>query len=90
MLTPKIQNVYGATVDPTAETLSVDSWGKKLSDLTADELNYSGAKLRNTASNDDVNDFFRTGATFNNSIPLVEVLRLFVLIFHTQIHILTV
>ena len=35
LLTPKIQNVYGATVDPTAETLSVDSWGKKLSDLTA-------------------------------------------------------
>ena len=70
MLTPKIQNVYGATVDPTAETLSVDSWGKKLSDLTADELNYSGAKLRNTASNDDVNDFFRTGATFNNSISV--------------------
>lgn len=70
LLTPKIQNVYGATVDPTAETLSVDSWGKKLSDLTADELNYSGAKLRNTASNDDVNDFFRTGATFNNSISI--------------------
>lgn len=70
LLTPKIQNVYGATVDPTAETLSVDSWGKKLSDLTADELNYSGAKLRNTASNDDINDFFRTGATFNNSISV--------------------
>lgn len=70
LLTPKIQNVYGATVDPTAEALSVDSWGKKLSDLTADELNYSGAKLRNTASNDDVNDFFRTGATFNNSISV--------------------
>lgn len=70
LLTPKIQNVYGATVDPTAETLSVDSWGKKLSDLTADELNYSGAKLRNTASNDDVNDFFRTGTTFNNSISV--------------------
>ena len=70
LLTPKIQNVYGATVDPTAETLSVDSWGKKLSDLTADDLNYSGAKLRNTASNDDVNDFFRTGATFNNSISV--------------------
>ena len=70
LLTPKIQNVYGATVDPTAETLSVDSWGKKVSDLTADELNYSGAKLRNTASNDDVNDFFRTGATFNNSISV--------------------
>ena len=70
LLTPKIQTVYGATVDPTAETLSVDSWGKKLSDLTADELNYSGAKLRNTASNDDVNDFFRTGATFNNSISV--------------------
>lgn len=70
LLTPKIQNVYGATVDPTAETLSVDSWGKKLSDLTADELNYSGAKLRNTASNHDVNDFFRTGATFNNSISV--------------------
>ena len=70
LLTPKIQNVYGATVDPTAETLSVDSWGKKLSDLTADELNYLGAKLRNTASNDDVNDFFRTGATFNNSISV--------------------
>lgn len=90
LLTPKIQNVYGATVDPTAETLSVDSWGKKLSDLTADELNYSGAKLRNTASNDDVNDFFRTGATFNNSISVsggTETVRTY---FHTQIHILTV
>lgn len=70
LLTPEIQNIYGATVDPAAETLSVDSWGKKLSDLTADELNYSGAKLRNAASNDDVNDFFRTGATFNNSISV--------------------
>lgn len=70
LLTPEIQNVYGAAVDPTAETLSVDSWGKKLSDLTASELNYSGAKLRNTASNDDINDFFRTGATFNNSISV--------------------
>lgn len=70
LLTPKIQNVYGATVDPAAETLSVDSWGKKITDLTANELNYSGAKLRNAASNDDVNDFFRTGATFNNSISV--------------------
>ena len=90
MLTPKIQNVYGATVDPTAETLSVDSWGKKLSDLTADELNYSGAKLRNTASNDDVNDFFRTGATFNNSISVSGGTETVRTIFHTQIHILTV
>lgn len=70
LLTPKIQNVYGASVDPIGETLSVDSWGKKLSDLTADELNYSGARLRNNASSDDINDFFRTGSTFNNSISV--------------------
>lgn len=69
LLTPKIQNEYGAEVNLYANTLKTDSWGKKLSEMTADELAYKGAHLRNYAK-DDVADFFRTGATFNNSVSI--------------------
>ncbi len=69
LLTPKIQNIYGANVNLDANTLDLDSWGKKLSDMTSAELAYEGAKLRNTG-NDDVSDFFKTGATYNNSVSL--------------------
>ena len=69
LLTPKIQNVYGAAVNLSANTLSINSWGKKLSDMTPEELAYEGAHLRNSA-NDDVTDFFRTGVNLNNSVSV--------------------
>ena len=69
LLTPKIQNIYGANVNLIANTLSVESWGKKLSDMTQQELSYENTKLRNTG-NDDVKDFFRTGTTFNNAVSI--------------------
>lgn len=69
LLTPEIQNVYGANVSLLANTLSINSWGKKITDQTPEELAYTGAHLRNYAS-DDVADFFRLGATFNNSVSV--------------------
>lgn len=69
LMTPDIQNVYGSRLNLIANTLDVESWGKKLGTYTNDELAYEGAHLRNYA-NDDVKDFFKTGLTVNNSISL--------------------
>lgn len=69
LLTPEIQNIYGASVNLAANTLGTDSWGKKISDMTAEESAYEGAHLRNYAT-DDISDFFRTGTTFNNSVSV--------------------
>jgi tonB-linked outer membrane protein, susC/ragA family len=87
LLTPKIQNIYGATMEDGAvingkqtTQLGFNGWGGKISEqtnlspLTAlgnwfpkDALNE--VHLRNTARN-DVNDFFRTGVTTNNSVSV--------------------
>jgi TonB-linked SusC/RagA family outer membrane protein len=69
LLTPALQTVYGSSVDLNANTISVDSWGKKITDLTADELAYPGAKLTNRYHN-NVSDFFETGTSWNNSITI--------------------
>ena len=74
MVTPDIQRVYGApvTLNPsTGEAIGMQlgAWGKKIGTYTDAELAYSGAKLRNYAQ-DDVNDFFRTGTTWNNSVSI--------------------
>ena len=81
LLTPKIQNIYGAEVSNIG--LAVDSWGDKVSARSADNLvinvpldgDQFGADrthevyLRNSAGN-DLDDFYRTGLTANNSIAL--------------------
>lgn len=82
LTTPKIQNVYGASIDENAHTMSISSWGNKVSSRTNDQLiiqtpmygEHFGATmndvhLRNSAK-DDVADFFKTGVTTNNSIAL--------------------
>lgn len=46
LLTPEIQNIYGASLNLSANTLALDSWGKKLTDMTSEELAYEGAHLR--------------------------------------------
>ena len=33
LLTPEIQNIYGASLNLSANTLALDSWGKKLTDM---------------------------------------------------------
>jgi TonB-linked SusC/RagA family outer membrane protein len=81
LLTPKIQNTYGAAVDATGK-LGISSWGDKLASRSADNLIINVPKdetkfgtgtrevhLRNSAGN-DLDDFYRTGATTNNSISL--------------------
>ncbi len=69
LLTPELQKVYGSAVDLAGNTISVQSWGKKLSDMTDAELAFSGAKLTNRY-NDNVSDFFETGTTWNNSVTI--------------------
>lgn len=79
LLLPKIQNVYGGSVDGNG-ALSQDSWGDKLSgvqDTYTVAMNNDtkfpdgthDIHLRNYAKN-DLKDFYRLGMTFNNSIAL--------------------
>ncbi len=85
LTTPKIQNIYGAAIDEKAGTLALTSWGDKLSARNGNQLlintpmygeHFEGTKfennevhLRNRAGN-DLDDFFKTGVTTNNSIAL--------------------
>ena len=73
LLTPAIQNRYGAAVNLNSSTMAANSWGKALSAQTSEELAFSGVNgnvhLRNVAAN-DVADFFNTGNTANNSVTL--------------------
>ena len=81
LLTPKIQNTYGADVN-AAGGLSVNSWGSRIADRASDQLvinvpndqtKFGGGTrevyLRNHG-NDDIDDFYRTGVTTNNSLSL--------------------
>ncbi len=90
LLTPDIQNVYGASVSDSK--VGIYSWGEKLSSRSSSNLlidvpmssekfpvldsegNVTGTQvnqvhLRNYAKN-DLDDFYRTGVTTNNSIAL--------------------
>lgn len=76
LLTPKLQNVYGAEV--ISGGLTLDSWGAKLPGGGAYTASVNAAPtiggtrnihLRNSA-NDDIANFFRTGLTANNSVSL--------------------
>ena len=66
MILPEFQNEYGLN-----DTGS-DSWGRRMSELTSSDLTSlasSGKHLQNTVGN-DLNDFYKTGSTFNNSVSL--------------------
>lgn len=83
LLTPKIQNEYGARINPLGG-LELSSWGGKVESLPTDKL-LSKTKMGNTAPfpsdytneihlrnkvRNDVNDFYRVGTTINNSVAL--------------------
>ena len=76
LLTPRLQNAYGAEV--TSGGLTLDSWGAKLPGGGAYTASVNAAPtiggtrdihLRNS-DNDDIANFFRTGLTANNSVSL--------------------
>lgn len=69
LLTPELQTTYGSAIDHINNSISVDAWGKKLSDLDATDLAFAGAKITNQYRN-NVDDFFRTGTTWNNSVAI--------------------
>ena len=81
LLTPKIQDVYGARIK-SAGGLDIGSWGDKVANRPADQLALQSSfdtsapfapgfvntvHLRNAAKN-DLDDFYRTGTTINNSV----------------------
>lgn len=80
--TPELQNVYGAMINQATGQLGSSAWGSKIADIPSDQLTLtvpansmfftSGnnvVHLRNTPS-DNVDDFYRTGVTTNNSVSL--------------------
>lgn len=77
LTTPKIQNRYGASVDPQGYLGEANSWGPKITESPTSALTRETEKmpyerqihLRNYG-NDDVADFYRTGVTANNSISI--------------------
>lgn len=83
LTTPKIQNIYGAALNDVAHTMDNYSWGDRIDSRPSDQLlftvpmsdesNYKGqtntVHLRNVAKN-DLDDFYRTGVTTNNSVAL--------------------
>ena len=85
LTTPDIQNIYGAAIDENAHSISLGSWGAKLSERSGSQLlvqtpmytEHFGdtsnptneVHLRNSAGN-DLKDFYKTGVTTNNSIAL--------------------
>ena len=81
LMTPKIQGVYGAVVNPVTKTVGANGWGDKIANTPAgtftvpSDATYfrdgatNDVHLRNY-NNDDVKDFYRTGFTANNSLSL--------------------
>ncbi len=69
LLLPQFQNVYGGNVDMATKQLAANSWGKRMDQFTDEELNAGTFKLRNVGRN-DAEDFFNTGATYNNSVSI--------------------
>lgn len=72
--TPELQNIYGSEVKVNPATgeaiyIPLGAWGKRIGTYSEAELAYANAKLRNYTS-DHVDDFFRTGTTWNNSVSI--------------------
>lgn len=84
LATPNLQYIYGSQLNTNPATgvitgMPVGAWGKKIGTYTADELAYDKAVLRNYAKN-NVNEFLKTGTTWNNSLTLsggTDIIRTF-------------
>ncbi|HEX5153130.1 MAG TPA: SusC/RagA family TonB-linked outer membrane protein [Parafilimonas sp.] len=65
---PNFQDVYGQGNGGVLNTTVGDSWGAKMEGQSY--TNYLGQESRYSPQPDNVRDFFRTGASFNNSIGI--------------------
>lgn len=71
LVLPKIQSVYGSELKGSKETgyyIQQSSWGGKLSEMSADQLDPANSEQRLTNQAYDMSDFFRTGTNLNNTI----------------------
>lgn len=66
LVLPNLQNRYGADVNALGK-VGIGSWGKKMTEMTTSDLEAGG--LTNKPQ-DYIEDFFRTGSTFNNSVSI--------------------
>lgn len=73
LLTPEIQNEYGARFNLENGRMSTDSWGKRLADLTKEELEFKNSidnvQMRKQAKN-DVSDFYKTATTLTHTLAV--------------------
>jgi len=71
--TPDLQYIYGSNllndIDGNPISMQLGAWGKKIGTYTDAELAYDQTKLVNTPQQ-HVDDFFRTGTTWNNSFAI--------------------
>ena len=65
---PKFQNEYGQGNRDTIKVGVGDSWGPKMAGQSY--TNYLGQQSTYSPQSNNVRDFFRTGASFNNSIGI--------------------
>lgn len=73
LVLPKLQNVYGSIIEGNVAngfSINGSSWGGKLSDMTADQLNPQNSVQRLMNRAYDVADFFQVGTNFNNTVAL--------------------
>ncbi len=67
LLLPQLQNLYGPEVNPVSNSISLGSWGKRISEMTAEEL---AIKNLTSSPQNYVSDFFNVGSVLNNSVSI--------------------
>jgi TonB-linked SusC/RagA family outer membrane protein len=75
LVKPKLQNVYGSVIDGNGTksspySIGGSSWGGKLSDMTAAQLDPANSVQHLTNQAYNIDNFFRTGVNSNNTIAL--------------------
>ena len=70
---PKLQNRYGAQMSGSVEngfTMNSNSWGQRMNTLGDENYDTANSPYHLTRNAYDINDFYRVGTNFNNSIAL--------------------
>lgn len=74
LATPDVQYVYGSRLNYDASGnpigMGFGAWGKRLGTYTDTDLSYANSRLTNATDPNFVDDFFKTGTTWNNSFAI--------------------
>ena len=73
LVLPKLQNTYGALMAGSLEngfSMGSNSWGQNMSELSDDYYNPKNSPYHLTRNSYDINDFYKVGTNFNNTISL--------------------